>query len=219
MQLGQFIKSNPKTILTLFGISITVYFMLTYKLDIRAITIITLLLGYITNVFVGLTTLVGLVPVIGPLIVKVFTIPFFWLLNGMGYFNPHATSNFIMGLMEYVRFFFKYMLRTQPFLIWSWFWGAMVTLFLTFSHFIRPPMKDPLKIEERTAEVAKASQVSPDVVRKLEAVSVASACSNPIRIIRELWLDRALLFLGMLYFGFQFMATINFRNYKFKAKT
>ena len=61
--------------------------MLTYKIDIRAITIITLLLGYITNVFVGLTTLVGLVPIIGPLIVKVFTIPFFWLLNGMGYFT------------------------------------------------------------------------------------------------------------------------------------
>ena len=132
-----------------------------------------------------------------------------YILNGMGYFNPHATSNFIMGLGEYVRFFFKYMLRTQPFLIWSWFWGAMVSLFLTFNHFIRPPMKDPLKIEERTAEVARASQVSPDVVRKLKAVSVASACSNPIRIIRELWLDRALLFLGMLYLGFQFMATIN----------
>ena len=63
--------------------------MLAYKLDIRAITIITLLLGYITNIFVGLTTLVGLVPVIGPLIVKIFTIPFFWLLNGMGYLLPH----------------------------------------------------------------------------------------------------------------------------------
>ena len=86
MKLDQYIKSNPKTIFTLVGISISVYLMLAYKLDIRAITIITLLLGYITNVFVGLTTLVGLVPLIGPLIVKVFTIPFFWLLNGMGYF-------------------------------------------------------------------------------------------------------------------------------------
>ena len=61
--------------------------MLIYKLDIRAITIITLLLGYITNVFVGLTALVNLIPFIGPLIIKVFTIPFFWLLNGMGYFT------------------------------------------------------------------------------------------------------------------------------------
>ena len=86
-KLYLFIKSHPKTIFTLMGIGIIVYLMLAYKLDIRAITIITLLLGYITNVFVGLTTLVGLVPVIGPLIVKVFTIPFFWLLNGMGYFT------------------------------------------------------------------------------------------------------------------------------------
>ena len=87
MKLGQYIKSNPKTIITLISIFISVYFMLAYKLDIRAITIITLLLGYITNIFVGLITLVGLIPVIGPLIIKVFTIPFFWLLNGMGYFT------------------------------------------------------------------------------------------------------------------------------------
>ena len=87
MKLGQFIKSNPKTILTLLGIGISVYLMLVFNLDVRAIAIITLLLGYITNIFVGLTTLVGLVPIIGPLIVKVFTIPFFWLLNGMGYFT------------------------------------------------------------------------------------------------------------------------------------
>jgi len=87
MKLGQFIKSNPKTILILLGIGILVYLMLAFNLDVRAITIITLLLGFITNVFVGLTTLVGLLPIIGPLIVKVFTIPFFWLLNGMGYFT------------------------------------------------------------------------------------------------------------------------------------
>ena len=87
MKLAQFIKSNPKIILTLLGIGISVYLMLVFNLDVRAIAIITLLLGYITNIFVGLTTLVGLVPIIGPLIVKVFTIPFFWLLNGMGYFT------------------------------------------------------------------------------------------------------------------------------------
>ena len=87
MNLAQFIKYNLKTILTLMGIVIIIYLMLVFKLDLRAITIITLLLGYITNVFVGLTTLIGLVPVIGPLIVKVFTIPFFWLLNGIGYFT------------------------------------------------------------------------------------------------------------------------------------
>ena len=87
MKLSQFIKSNPRIILTLLCISVSIYLMLVYKLDIRAITIITLLLGYITNVFVGLTTIVGLIPLIGPLIIKIFSIPFFWLLNGMGYFT------------------------------------------------------------------------------------------------------------------------------------
>ena len=47
MNLNQFIKYNLKTILTLMGIGIIIYLMLVFKLDIRAITIITLLLGYI----------------------------------------------------------------------------------------------------------------------------------------------------------------------------
>ena len=65
----------------------TVYLMLYFQWDIRAITIITLLLGYITNIFTGLVALIGFIPIIGPLIVKVFTIPFFWFINGMGYFT------------------------------------------------------------------------------------------------------------------------------------
>ena len=61
--------------------------MLHFQWDIRAITIITLLLGYITNIFSGLVALIGLIPIVGPLIVKVITIPFFWLINSFGYFT------------------------------------------------------------------------------------------------------------------------------------
>ena len=85
--ITHYIKSNPKIILILISIRVTVYLMLYFQLDIRAITIITLLLGYITNVFTGLVALIGFIPIIGPLIVKVFTIPFFWLINSMGYFT------------------------------------------------------------------------------------------------------------------------------------
>ena len=77
MKLGQLIKYNQKTIFTLFGIGVIIYLMLIFKLDMRAIAIITLLLGYITNVFFGLTSLIGLVPVIGPLIVKISPFHFF----------------------------------------------------------------------------------------------------------------------------------------------
>ena len=36
--------------------------------------------GYITNVFTGLVALMDFIPIAGPLIVKVFNIPFFGLL-------------------------------------------------------------------------------------------------------------------------------------------
>ena len=87
LQITHFVKSNPKILLILIGICVSVYLMLHFQLDIRAITIITLLLGYITNVFIGLVALIGFIPIIGPLIVKVFTIPFFWFINSMGYFT------------------------------------------------------------------------------------------------------------------------------------
>ena len=87
MQITHFVKSNPKILLILIGICVSVYLMLHFQLDIRAITIITLLLGYITNIFTGLVALIGFIPVVGPLIIKVFTIPFFWIINSMGYFT------------------------------------------------------------------------------------------------------------------------------------
>ena len=61
--------------------------MLYFQLDIRAITIITLLLGYLTNIYAGLIALISLIQIIGPLIVNVITIPFFWIINSMGYFT------------------------------------------------------------------------------------------------------------------------------------
>ena len=87
MKIFKYHFSKTKTILTLIGICISIYYMLIYKLDIRAITIITLLLGYITNVFVGVTSLIGLIPVIGPLIVNILTLPFIWIINGIGYIS------------------------------------------------------------------------------------------------------------------------------------
>jgi hypothetical protein len=41
--------------------------------------------GLVTNAFAWLLGLIGLVPVIGPLIVKVLSLGFVWLLNAVGY--------------------------------------------------------------------------------------------------------------------------------------
>ena len=83
----QTIKKHPKTISTVVSITLFVYLMLKLELDVRAIAIITLVISYITNVFAGLSILTASIPIIGPIIVKLFAIPFFWMLNLTGYFT------------------------------------------------------------------------------------------------------------------------------------
>lgn len=133
-----------------------------------------------------------------------------FMLNGMGFFNPHATANYIMSAKQYVRFFFKYMVRSQPLLLWTWFWSALATLLITFADFLRPALRDPLTVEDKVAAIAERARATPAMVRQLAAAAVPSACTNPLAIVRELWLDRALLFMAMVYAAFQFVVWINF---------
>ncbi len=42
--------------------------------------------GWVTGAFAGLMAMIALVPLIGPIIVSVLSLPVIWLLNGLGYF-------------------------------------------------------------------------------------------------------------------------------------
>jgi hypothetical protein len=83
----QTIQKHPKTISTIMVIAVFIFLMLKLEWDVRAIAIITLVVGYITNVFAGLSILTASIPIIGPILVKLFAIPFFWMLNLTGYFT------------------------------------------------------------------------------------------------------------------------------------
>ena len=83
----QTIKRHPKTISTIIIIVLFVYLMLKLEWDVRAIAIITLVVSYITNVFAGLYILTASIPIIGPIVIKLFAIPFFWMVNLTGYFT------------------------------------------------------------------------------------------------------------------------------------
>jgi UDP-2,3-diacylglucosamine pyrophosphatase LpxH len=132
-----------------------------------------------------------------------------YMLNGMGYFNPHATDNYIMTARSYLRFFFKYMLRTQPLIIWTWFWGAMTTMLVNITEFWRPAMRDPLLVEEKDRTIARRANATPAVVRRLDALHVHSSSTNPLLVMRELWLDRGLLFLAVIFGAWFIVLTIN----------
>jgi len=55
------------------------------RVDAKVIAGSVLVVGLITNAFAWLLGIVALVPLIGPLIVKVLSIGFIWLLNAIGY--------------------------------------------------------------------------------------------------------------------------------------
>jgi len=42
--------------------------------------------GWVTGAFAGLMTMIALLPLVGPIIVSVLSLPVLWLLNGLGYF-------------------------------------------------------------------------------------------------------------------------------------
>jgi UDP-2,3-diacylglucosamine pyrophosphatase LpxH len=117
-----------------------------------------------------------------------------YLINGMGYFNPHSETNFIMSAYEYTMFFLRYMVKTQPLIMFTWFWSALVILFNSISDKLQPPVNDPLTYETKIEEVAYKANAKPRMVREMLQLAVSPATSSPLLIAKELWLDRAFLF-------------------------
>lgn len=126
-----------------------------------------------------------------------------YLINGMGFFNPHADTNYLMNAKEYVVFFFKYIVKAQPLLMWTWFWSSTLTLIQSFMDRLLPPIRNPLTIEDRIEVIARKANATPRMVRELKELSVPPAASYPLIIARELWLDRAFLVLIGFFLIFQ----------------
>lgn len=131
-----------------------------------------------------------------------------YLINGMGFFNPNVDSNFIMSFADYMKFFSRYLIRTQPFIMWTWFWSSILILIQSSLDRLLPELKDPLTLEDKVNEIAVRSNATPRMVREMREISVHPAASNPLRIARELWLDRAFLVLLGFLFIFQIFTFI-----------
>jgi UDP-2,3-diacylglucosamine pyrophosphatase LpxH len=133
-----------------------------------------------------------------------------FMINGMGLMNPHATGHYIKSsVWGYITFYYRYMIKTQPFLLWTWFWSAFATLIYSVTEGLLPALSDPLTVDARLEDIARRSNSSVWVVLALKEVHAHPAIYNPIKILRELWLDRAIL-LGFIIFGsFQFFSVLN----------
>ena len=131
------------------------------------------------------------------------------LSNGIGWFNPHVESTFVKPLHEWIIFFYRHVLRHQPLILWTWLWSSVAALVKSLREGFRPAMRDPLSLEQRVQEVSQAARASPAVVRAMHAVRVHPAVFRPLKVARELWLDRAFLLLAVAVGSIQAASTLH----------
>ena len=80
-----FFKNYKFHILLWILIGVSVVVALQYGVDEKIVVFTTLILGIFTQVFAGLGALIAMIPIIGPLLIKIITIPFFWMINALGH--------------------------------------------------------------------------------------------------------------------------------------
>ena len=72
-------------IILVMALSLAFFYGKQYGINQRIIILVTLALGTFTQIFSGITYLIALIPFFGPFILKVISIPIFYILNAMGW--------------------------------------------------------------------------------------------------------------------------------------
>ena len=84
MKFKTLLKIFYKKILFWVFLAIIVTFAIDYGIDKKIIVFSAFIISVFTEVFVGFSALIAAVPVIGPMIIKIVSIPIFWILNALG---------------------------------------------------------------------------------------------------------------------------------------
>ena len=72
-------------IILVMALSLAFFYGKQYGINQRIIILVTLVLGTFTQISSGITSLIALIPFFGPFILKVISIPIFYILNAMGW--------------------------------------------------------------------------------------------------------------------------------------
>ena len=86
MSKHPFLNTYGKQILIWSVITAVIGIALKMGIDQKVVVFGTIVIGVFTQAFAGLAALIATIPLIGPFIIKVLAIPFFWILNALGYF-------------------------------------------------------------------------------------------------------------------------------------
>ncbi len=84
-KIRQFISNYRVAILAWLFIIVLVEAGIYYGLDKMMVASAVLLIGVLGQAFAALIAWIGLVPVVGPVVAHVLSLPFIWLINSVGY--------------------------------------------------------------------------------------------------------------------------------------
>ena len=84
MQFKSLLRIYYKKIIFWMLLSTIFIFSINYGIDKKVIVFIAFIISVFTEVFVGLSAFIAAIPIIGPMIIKIVTIPVFWMFNAMG---------------------------------------------------------------------------------------------------------------------------------------
>ena len=78
------VRSYQKNILLGLLVITAIGVALYCGIDKKIIVFAAFIIGVFTELFVGIVALIAAIPLIGPMIIKVVSIPIFWVLNALG---------------------------------------------------------------------------------------------------------------------------------------
>lgn len=80
-----FFKAYWRIFLYFFGIMLLVWIAFLLKIDRRIIAFGVIIIGFITQLFTELLSIIALIPVLGPVLVRIVSLPFIIIINALGY--------------------------------------------------------------------------------------------------------------------------------------
>lgn len=84
-KVRQFLSTYRNAIITWLVIAVLVQLGFYLSVDRDIIAFVVVLVGIFGQAFAALIAWIGLVPIVGPIVAQVLSLPFIWILNGVGY--------------------------------------------------------------------------------------------------------------------------------------